>query len=84
MKFGSTERITCRDVLERADAYVDRELPRHGAALIMRHLAGCKKCAALVTERALLKQKVQAGVRSIPVPPQLTPDLQAALKKRNT
>jgi anti-sigma factor RsiW len=66
--------MTCHEVAERLDAYVDGELDRVDAQLVSDHVESCAVCRTLVEEREALRHLV----RGLPYH-RASPELQAAV-----
>ena len=60
--------VTCRDVTQLADVFVDGELFTAVRASIVRHLFACRACAAMIEEKAELKRLVRASARALKAP----------------
>lgn len=54
--------LSCEDVLERIEAFVDGELPPDEAPLVEVHLNACRLCA----EEVVFAREMQMSLRSIP------------------
>jgi anti-sigma factor (TIGR02949 family) len=54
--------MSCEQVRDRLDAFVDRELDSHAAGVVRDHISGCSNCRRFVTEREALGRLV----RSVP------------------
>ena len=74
-------RVSCREVMSQADAYVDRELAAAVAASVQRHLVRCAGCLAFVLEKTYFKGRLKASARLIEMPPDLHETVRARIRK---
>lgn len=71
--------MTCHDVRERLEEYLDGELPPHVAARVQAHLRACPACAALEAHERAVLRRIRSAVRGIEVPSWLGARIGAAL-----
>lgn len=74
--------LTCRELVDSLDAYLEGELPRDRAELFERHLAACSDCGAyLEAYRSAIElgRGALLGARSTEVPDELVDSILAAL-----
>jgi hypothetical protein len=74
---------TCDRVLDRMDAYLDRELPASDQAAILEHVNNCAACSREVAARTALRTRVKAAVHSIPVSPMLSHTIQQSIRAQS-
>jgi hypothetical protein len=72
--------LTCRDVRERSDAFVDNELLIEAIVRILRHIGICDGCRELVEEKVRLKRRVRASVRGLGVPSSLGTSIRGLIR----
>ncbi len=56
--------MTCSDVAQRLDAFIDTELPPSELLEVARHAAGCPGCDGAVRELAALREEVAEVMRA--------------------
>ncbi len=61
----------CREVFERLDDYVDRELTQEEQVLVQEHLQACARCAREFAFEAGVIDALKRTLRRITAPPQL-------------
>jgi len=73
--------MTCRELIEILDDYVDATMPADRAAELERHLAGCDACHAyLATYRAT--RRIGAAAARVEMPEEMRSRLRAFLAAR--
>jgi anti-sigma factor RsiW len=70
--------MSCEDMADLIDAYVDGELSEPQRAAVARHLVDCASCARLITNREMLRSRIRAA-GSHPLPAGLGARVQFAL-----
>ena len=63
--------LTCREVSNRLDDYLDRNLSDAETALVARHLDECLGCAGEYRFEATVLEALKARLRRVEVPPDL-------------
>jgi len=71
--------MTCDEVIERLDDYLDRELAFPDMALVRQHLGSCAECSAELTQRARLLDAIRHRLRQVTPPSDLMVKLAATL-----
>jgi anti-sigma factor (TIGR02949 family) len=61
----------CREIFERLDDYVDRELTAEEQAVVLEHLRACAHCASAYAFEAGVIDSLKRTLRRITAPPQL-------------
>ena len=77
----STDPMTCRDVFQRLDDYLDRELSPKEMLLVRAHLETCAVCASEHRFERTILDNMKEKVRRLPVPPDLAAKINAALSR---
>lgn len=60
--------MSCPQILEKLDRYLDGELPAGDASAVSRHLETCHECAAVRTNRTALRERMRRLARDADVP----------------
>jgi anti-sigma factor (TIGR02949 family) len=71
--------MTCDEVIERLDDYLDRELAFPDMALVRKHLGSCPECSTELTQRARLLDAIRHRLRQVTPPSDLMVKLAATL-----
>lgn len=71
----------CRDVFERLDDYVDRELTPEEQVVVREHLQACARCAREFAFEAGVIDSLKRTLRRITAPPQLLGRILASLER---
>lgn len=74
------DRLECKEVFERLEDYVDRELSPHEMRLMEEHLDLCAWCAREYRFEQSVLLQVREKVRRIPVPEDLMSRIAAAIR----
>lgn len=69
------QQLTCLEVFNRLDDYLDRNLSDEEVTLVRRHLEDCVVCAGEYRFEATVLDGLKARLRRIDVPPQLLPSI---------
>jgi anti-sigma factor (TIGR02949 family) len=73
--------MTCRDVFERLESFVDRELSPDETALVNAHLDLCAKCTHEYRFEAGVLETLRLKLQRIAVPPGLRDKVLASLRE---
>lgn len=76
--------MICKDVRSRLDLFMDRQLPDADMTGIETHVAGCRDCEGILTNRKALRVRVKSAVRNEEAPADLGHRVQFALSKAGT
>ncbi len=76
-----TDRMTCEEVFQRLDDYLDRELTPDEARMVKEHLDTCAACAAEHRFEDRLLNDVKQKLRRLAAPPSLLARVQAAIAR---
>ena len=76
-----TNAYTCKEVFERLDDYLDRELTPEELALVEDHLKTCGECAGEAQFEERVLKELKTKVRRVSVPPGLLDSVLDVLKK---
>jgi hypothetical protein len=71
--------LTCREMVDRLDDYVDRNLEAHELRRVEAHLAHCLACAAEYRFEAGLLDGIRERLSRITLPPHLLASIRARL-----
>lgn len=63
--------MNCPEVMDHISEYIDAELPSPEEKEVKAHLLLCEDCRELVGKMEMLRNQIQQGIMSIPVPPNL-------------
>ena len=74
------DRLTCQEVFQRLDDYLDRELSPAEMALVRGHLETCAICAAEYDFEARVLDQLRATLRRIDVPAAVVERVRAVLR----
>lgn len=74
-------KMTCEEVFNRLDDFVDRELSAEERQLVEEHLQSCAVCASEYRFEASLIEELRAKLERIQIPPRLRADIAARLKR---
>lgn len=72
--------LTCMEVFERLDDYLDRNLSSDEVALVVRHLDECVVCAGEYRFEATVLEGLKARLRRIDVPAHLLSSIMMRLQ----
>ncbi|MGH7499110.1 MAG: anti-sigma factor family protein [Gemmatimonadales bacterium] len=72
--------LTCTEVFERLDDYLDRNLSADELALVARHLDECVVCAGEYRFEATVLEGLKARLRRIEAPPYLLSSIMLRLQ----
>lgn len=64
-----TRKLTCQQIAPQFDLYLDGQMEHPEE--FRKHLALCKECAAVLANRAALRQRLRTAARNVEVPAQL-------------
>ncbi len=75
-----TQPFSCREVFQRLQDYLDRELTAEEIAAVDAHLEGCKMCSNEYRFEANVLRHVACNLAEVPVPADLNDRLASLLK----
>ena len=81
MKVIRFDQNNCKRIRAFLDSYLNSELLIETAHEVLRHLADCRECAALLAERERLKVRLQAAVRREVAPANLSQRIQKSIRQ---
>ena len=81
MKVIEFDRNNCKRIRAFLDSYLNNELLVETAHEVLRHLADCHACAAVLAERERLKARLQSAVRREAAPADLPQRIQKSIRQ---
>ena len=76
--------LTCLEVFERLDDYLDRNLSPDEVTLVVRHLDQCEVCASEYQFEATVLEGLKARLRHIEIPPHLVSSIMLRLRAESS
>jgi anti-sigma factor (TIGR02949 family) len=78
------DRLTCQEVFERLESYLDRELSPREMQLVIEHLEVCAFCMFEFRFEGRLLDEVRDRLRRITAPPDLLARVRGAIRQTET
>jgi anti-sigma factor (TIGR02949 family) len=75
------DRMSCEQVFQRLDDYLDRELTPRETELVREHLAICEWCAGTYEFQEGVLHQLKERLQRVPVPSRLLEKISLALKR---